>query len=139
VGKFVLKNADVIVNGQNISNWVREVAVETERDVVEVTGMQAANKEKAAGLGDGRMTMEVLQDFALGAIDALLWPLSTTDTPFVVAVKAQNAAKAPTNPSYEMSALLFNYSPIQGAVGDAATTPVTFENAAPAGISRVTS
>lgn len=139
MGKFVLKNADIIVNGQNISNWVREVAVETERDVVELTGFQAANKEKGAGLGDGRMTMEVLQDMSAGAINALLWPLSTSDTPFVVAVKAQPGAKSVTNPSFEMQALLFNYSPIQGAVGDAATTPVTFENAAQAGISMVTS
>jgi hypothetical protein len=136
MAKFVWKNPQITVNGQDISNYVHEVSVETSRADVDVTGFQAANTEHLAGLGDAQITMTVYQDFGAAAIDALLWPLSTSNTPFTVAVRAAVGAKSATNPEYSMQALLLNYNPISGAVGDAADTPVTFVNAAQAGLTR---
>jgi hypothetical protein len=136
--KKVLKNCDIVVNGQNISNYCREVTVETERDEVDVTGFQAANKETLAGLGDATITLDVFQDYALAAIDALLWPLSQSDTPFTVAVKPDSGAVSTSNPLYSMQGLLFAYSPIAAAVGEAASTTVPIRNAMPAGLTRAT-
>jgi hypothetical protein len=139
MAKFVWKNCMIVVNGQDISNYCSDVSVETQRDEVEVTGFQAANKEILAGLGDATITANVFQDFGAAAIDALLQPLSISNTPVTVAVRPTNAAKSPTNPEYSMSALLFGYNPISGGVGTAAVTPVTFRNAAQAGLARATS
>lgn len=139
MAKFVWKNCQIVVNGQDISNYCSDVSVETQRDEVEVTGFQAANKEILAGLGDATITANVFQDFGAAAVDALLQPLSISNTPVTVAVRPTNAAKSPTNPEYSMSALLFGYNPISGGVGTAAVTPVTFRNASQAGLSRATS
>lgn len=136
MAKFVLKNPVITVNAVDLSDHFSEVTIETSRDEVDVTAFGAANKETLAGLGDATITGTVFQDFAAGEIDATLWPLSTSDTPFVVAVKPTNAAISATNPEYQMTSLLFNYSPIAGSVGAASTTTVTFRNASQTGLVR---
>lgn len=136
MAKFVLKTAVVTINAVDLSDHFSEITIETERDEVDVTAFGAANKELLAGLGDATITGTAFQDFAAGELDATLWPLSTSDTPFTVAVKPTNAAISATNPEYQMSALLFTYSPIAGAVGQASTTEVTFRNASQAGLVR---
>jgi hypothetical protein len=139
MSKQVFKNAMILLNAQDISNYCDEVTIETTRDEVEVTGFQAANKEILAGLGDATITLSVFQDFSAAAIDALLWPLSTSNTPFTVEVRPTNAARSATNPAYLMSCLLFTYNPIAGKVGDALQTPVTLRNATQAGLTKATS
>lgn len=136
MAKKILKNADITVNAVNISNQCREVTIETERDEVEVTGFQAANKEFLPGLGDATITLDVLVDFGASSIDATFWPLSTTDTPFPVVVKPEPGAVGPGNPSYTMQGLMYGYSPISGAVGEALTSEVPIRNAAQAGLVR---
>lgn len=138
MAKTILRDARVEVNGTNISDHVSEVSIETERDEVDVTAMGATNKEIQAGLGDATITCTVFQDFAAASIDSIMFPLSTTTTPFSVKVRPTSAAISTTNPSYEMQALLFGYSPISGAVGEASTTELTFRNSSQAGLSRVT-
>ena len=45
-------------------------------------------------------------------------------------MKPTSSAASSTNPSYTMVGVLFDYHPIQGEVGAAAMTPVTFLPAA---------
>lgn len=139
MAKIVLKTATVTVNAVDITDHVSQVTIETERDEVDVTAMGAANKEILAGLGDATITLSVFQDFAAGEIDATMWPLSTSDTPFTVTVKPTSAATSATNPLYSMSSLLLSYSPLDGSVGEASTTELTFRNASQAGLTRATS
>jgi hypothetical protein len=134
--KQILKDGVVIVNGSDISDHVREVSVESERDEVDVTGLQANNKETLAGLGDGTITLDVFQDFEAGEIDSIMEPLSHSDVPFTVQVRPHLGAIAANNPEYRMDTLLFTYNPIAGAVGEALTTPLTFRNATQAGLVR---
>ncbi len=138
MAKFVLKNPIITVNAVDLSDHFSEVSIETSRDEVDVTAFGAVNKEMVAGLGDATITGTVFQDYAAGEIDATLWPLSTSDTPFTVSVKATSAATSTTNPLYSMSSLLYTYNPVSGSVGEAATTPVTFRNASQAGLTRAT-
>lgn len=138
MAKVVLKTATVVVNSVDITDHVSQVTIETERDEVDVTAMGATNKEILAGLGDATITVTVFQDFAAGEIDATMWPLSTSDTPFPVAVKPTSAAISATNPEYQMSALLLTYSPLDGSVGEASTTELTFRNASQTGLVRDT-
>jgi len=76
VAKKILKNVSITVNAVDISNQVAEVAVETERDEVEVTGFQAANKEYLPGLGDATITLTVLVDYGASSIDATYSPIA---------------------------------------------------------------
>ena len=135
---FVLKDAVVTVDAVNLSDHVSEVSIETERDEVDVTAMGAVNKVQVAGLGDATITCTMFQDFAATKVDATLWPLSSTNTPFVVTVKAFSTATAVTNPLYSMTCLMYGYSPLSGGIGDASSTEVVFRNAAQAGLTRAT-
>lgn len=136
MAKFVLKTPVVTINGVDLSDHVSSATIETSRDEVDVTAFGAANKEILAGLGDVTITLEMFQDFAAAEVDATLWPLSTTDTPFTVAIKPTNGAISATNPEYQLSALMFTYAPINGAVGEASATTVTFRNASQTGLVR---
>lgn len=138
MAKFVFRTAVVTVNSVDLSDHVSEVTIETERDEHDVTGMGATNKEKLLGLGDATITLSFWQDFAAGEVDATLWPLSSTDTPFAVAVKPTNAAISATNPEFQMTCLLPNYSPLAGSVGEPSATECTFINASSTGLVRDT-
>jgi hypothetical protein len=138
MAKFVIKDPVVTINGVDLSDHISSATIETTRAEVDVTAFGSVNTETLAGLGDASMTFAVFQDFAAGEVDATLWPLSTSNTPVTVSVKHTNAATSATNPLYSMSALLFNYSPLDGAIGDASTTNVTFKNASQAGLTRAT-
>ena len=130
-------NAEVLVNAVDISAWVTSVTIETSRDEVDVTAMGAVNKVTMPGLGDATIEVEVLQGFGAGEIDATMQPLSTTSTAFPVWVKpVKGTAISATNPQYQMSSLLFTYNPMDGSVGDAMKTTLTFKNAAQAGLVR---
>jgi hypothetical protein len=135
MAKFVLKTAVVTVDGDDISDHVSEVTIETERDEVDVTSMGSANREILAGLGDATITLTVFQDFASNEIDQNMYQHSIEDSPFEVTVKPTNATVSATNPEYSLpAALLFSYSPIAGAVGEASTTELVFRNAGPLGL-----
>lgn len=137
MAKFVLKNAVITIDGDDHSDHISEVTIETERDEVDVTAFGASNKEILAGLGDATITMQAFQDFASNKLNQNLWALSKSDTAFEVTVKPTNAATSATNPKFTMQALLFSYSPIAGAVGEASTTELTFRNAAQAGLVQI--
>lgn len=139
MAKVVLKDVYVGVNSVDVSNQCREVTIDTDRDEVEVTGFGAENKEYMPGLGDGTITLDMLVDYGAAAIDGTFWPLSKSDTPFPVEIRPTSAVVSPTNPGYEMSGLMYGFSPIAGAVGEAATSEVPIRNASQAGITRVTS
>ncbi len=139
MAKFTLRDARIEVNGSVVSDHANEVSIETSRDEQDFTSFGAVNKEIQPGLGDATITATFFQDFAAGSIDSLLWPLSTSVTPFVVKVRPTSAAISATNPEYSMSCHLLGYNPISGGVGAPAATPVTFRNALQAGLARATS
>jgi activator of 2-hydroxyglutaryl-CoA dehydratase len=137
MAKTILRNASITVNGVDLSNHCSQVEVDTKFDEVDVTGYGANAKEILLGIGDGNISATFFQDFAAGSVDATLFPLAGSNTPFVVGVKGEKAVKSATNPEYKMEAVLPDYKPLSGSVGAASTTQITFRNAAQAGIERL--
>ena len=136
MAKHVLKDAQVVINAVDLSDHVSSVTIESARPEVDVTSMGADFMETIAGIPDATITVSFFNDYAAGEVDATLWPLASSDTPFTVAIRPTTAAISATNPEYQMSSLLFNYSPIAGDIGSANTTEVTFRNAAQTGLVR---
>jgi hypothetical protein len=139
MAKQVLTNAMVLVNGVDISNHVSQVDIDDARAEVDVTSMGDSNNEIVLGLGDATITITVFNDYAAAAIDSQMWPLHTSNTPFPVEVRPNNAARSTSNPAYTMTSLLPHYKPISGSVGAAVSTDLTFRNAAQVGLARATS
>lgn len=139
MSKIVLTNAFVQINSVNLSDHVQSVDIQSTRAEVDVTSMGDTNTEIILGLGDVSITVTFFNDYAAGSIDSQLYPLHTTNTPFPVEVRPVNAARSTSNAAYFLAgALLSEYHPINGGVGDAATTDVTFRNANQAGMTRLT-
>jgi hypothetical protein len=138
VAKLVLTNAQVLVNTVDVSNHVSDVTIEIQRTEVDVTSMGDVNSEIVLGLGDATITVTFFNDFAAASIDSQLFPLNQTNTPFVVDVKPVSGARSTSNPSYVMTCLMPNYSPISGGIGTAVTTQVAFRNASQTGLTRLT-
>ena len=130
----VLTDAFVSVNGVTLSDHVSKVTVEDTRDQVEITAMGAVNKAYTKGLGDAKVTLDFFQDFAAGKVHATLQPLIGSSTPFTVEIRASSGARSATNPAYLAQMLLFNYSMVDGAVGDASNMSAEFINASQAGV-----
>lgn len=136
MAKIVLKDCSITIDAVDLSDHISSVTIETTFDEVDVTGFGSTYKEILQGLGDATITLSVFQDFAAASVDATLWPLSQSGEGFVVVVKPTSAAVSATNPSYTMTGVLLNYSPVAGAIGEASTTDVSIRNQSSTGLVR---
>ena len=137
--KEILLDANITVDGVDLSDHCSSVEINDESEEVDVTGFGAQNREILLGLGDGTITATFLQDFVSGSVDATLHDLKGVNTPFEVVVKKSSDAVSATNPSYTMQAVLPAYQPLSGGVGEASTIEASFRNADQAGIERAVS
>src|SRR5579872_5581744 len=132
--KLVLRDASVVVNSVDLSAMVDQVTITAQFDVVDVSSMGATYKQKLLGLGDGTIQVEFFTDETAASVNPTLWPLLGSNSTFTVVVKETSAAVSSTNPTYTMTSILPNFSPIAGQIGQASKTSVTFENASQTGI-----
>lgn len=124
---IVMSNdVSLVVNSVDLSDHVREVRIQMSAEDLDATAMGAQSRAHAVGLRDDRIEVTFLQDYASGEVDATLSGLVSSSTPFTVVAKPTSAAVSATNPSYTMSALLFDYTPIDATVGEISAPEVTF-------------
>lgn len=138
MGKFVIKNPGVLINAIDLTDHSSKATVATTFNQVDVTTFGATYKEILQGLGDASITVDFFQDYASGSVDATLWPLSQSGSIFEVVIYSKGTTASSTQPSWTMQAILSDYNPFDGAIGDASATSVTFSNADQSGIVRGT-
>lgn len=126
MGKFILDNAFVSINGADLSDHVKSVTINYEGEVKDMTAMGATGRGKAIGLLNGSIDLELFQDFAALKVDATLWPLHGAAA-FPVVIRPDAGVVAATNPQWAGNCVLAKYNPITGSVGDEAMAPVTLE------------
>jgi hypothetical protein len=121
----VLTNASLVYNSVDLSVYVTQITVTMSSEDVDITGMGATARAHAPGLRDDRIEVTFLQDFAAAKVDATIYAQQGGSGATMV-VKPTSSAVSATNPSYTMTAVPFDYTPIDGAVGEADTVTVTF-------------
>ena len=121
---LVLTNAFITINSVNLSDHVASITLTTNDDVVETTAFGSTARTRVAGLGDNSVAIEFHQDYATSNVEATIYPLLGTTTSVVV--KPNGATTAATNPSYTFTALVSEWTPLNGAVGELATASVTW-------------
>lgn len=125
MARIVLTNALVTINAVDLSDLVASVTLNSSIDVVETTAFSStAARTRIGGLADNSISLEFHQDYATGEVEATIYPLIGTVT--TVTVKPVNAATSATNPLYTASALVSEWTPLNGAVGELATASVTW-------------
>ena len=130
MARLVLTNVEVLVGAVDLSDHVASVTLSTTYDVLETTAFAGGNvpnaaKTRIAGLADNSVTLEFHQDFAAGEVEQTIYPLLGTSA----AIKIKPVATTPDgadNPRYEFNALISEWTPLNGAVGELATASVTW-------------
>jgi hypothetical protein len=125
MARIVLTNAFISVGGVDLSDLVASVTLNSTFDVVETTAFSStAAKTRLAGLADNSVTLEFHQDYATGEVEQTIYPLLGTAA--AVIVKPNGASTSAFNPSYTCSAIISEWTPINGSVGELATASVTW-------------
>lgn len=118
MGKFVYKNGTVKVNGVDLSDHVRNVDIPMAKDQVEDTGLNGPGLHTfIPGLGSERFVITVASDFDASSVHATLYPLYRNETVFEVEVIPLEGAASATNPRFRAFCQLFDYDPVNAAVG----------------------
>jgi len=68
--------------------------------------------------------LDFMQDFAASSVEATIYPLLGTSTSIVI--KPVAGSTTSTNPQYTVSALVADWTPLKGGVGQLATASVTW-------------
>ena len=129
MARLVLTNVNVTIAGVDLSDHIASVTLGSTYDVLETTAFADGNvpqaaKNRIAGLVDNSVTLEFHQDFASASVEATIYPLLGT----VAAMEVQpvNAAISVDSPLYTFNALISEWTPLNGAVGELATASVTW-------------
>lgn len=140
MAKFVARDYYIAINGTSLSDHCSSIGVQDTADQVDFTTFGPASyKQYGQGFHDAQITATFFSDFAASSVHAILQPLYASGGTFAVEVRPTSAARSATNPSALMTATLYEYTGIQGKVGDAATMDVTFANSGTAGLTWATS
>ena len=124
MAKFAATDYFVSINGTNFSTSLNSVELAIEADDLETTAFGETFRTRIGGLKQASLTLNFMQDFAAGSVDAVLSPLLATLA--TVIIKPTSGTVTATNPSYTMTALVTQYSPFASSVGDIASLSVTF-------------
>ena len=129
MARIVLTDASVVINGINLSEFITSVALSTSDDVVETTGMGSGGaRTRVGGLADNSVTFEFNQDFATSGPEVTINAVgsSLVGTVTTCVVKPTSSGVSASNPSYTFSAVVAEWQPLSGAVGELATISATW-------------
>ena len=125
MARLVLTNAYISVGGVDLSDLVASVTLNSTFDVVETTAFSStAAKTRVAGLADNSISLEFHQDYATSEVEQTIYPLLGTAA--AVIVKPNGSTTGALNPSYTCSAVISEWTPLNGSVGELATASITW-------------
>lgn len=126
MAKFVLKDAEVIINSVDLSSWVNACTLDVNPDLPEANTMGTFYKVRLVGLADATLSVTFTQNYDSGTVDDTLFPLIGADPFTVTAMANKTAGVGPTNPKFSFNAVLGTYQPIQGTIGETTMVNATF-------------
>jgi hypothetical protein len=124
LAKFYAQDYKVTVGTAVLSSSIASVTLDMTQDEIDTTSFGSSFRTSIGGLRDGSVSLDFHQDFGAGAVDSLLYPLMGTLVD--VKIAPTSGTVTATNPEYRFSALVTQYQPFAGAVGDLATLSVTW-------------
>ena len=124
MAKFFAQDYKVTVGTTVLSSSIASVTLDITTDEVETTAFGSTYRTRIGGLKDASVSLDFHQDFGAGAIDAILFPLMGSTV--AVAIAPTSGTVTATNPEYRFTALVTQYQPFAGAVGDLATLSITW-------------
>ena len=124
MAKFYAQDYKVTIGTVVISDDIASVTLDITADEIETTSFGSSYRSRIGGLKDASVSLDFHQDFGAGAVDSLLFPLMGSTV--AVKIAPTSGTVTATNPEYRFNALVTQYQPFAGAVGDLATLSVTW-------------
>lgn len=118
---FVLTDASVTLNTQNLSTYVQSVTLNYEKDAIETTAMGATGHVFTGGLQNNSVTLELQNDEAANKTMETLFAATGSGTNTLVIKNTTTGATFTLSNSY-----LQTSTPVAGSVGELAVQSVTF-------------
>jgi hypothetical protein len=91
---------------------------------VTTTAFGSSFVTRVAGLKEGSLTLAFNQDYAIGTVDATLWPLLGANA--TVVIRPSSSAVGSANPAYTAICLVTELTPVSGTIGDLSVFTVTW-------------
>jgi len=132
------RDYSVVYNAVDISNRVRTIRVSQNAEDLDGTAMGALSRAHVPGLRDDRIELELFQDHAAGSVDATFSAQIGVAAGVLTTIKPTSAAVSATNPKYEGTMVLLDYSPADVEVGNLSMVPITLVPAPGSQITRST-
>lgn len=127
MGKLILKDVSVFVDGNELTRRARSVDIDTSAAEVDVTAFGGDGwQEFEPGLKSGQVTVEFFQDFDADSVHDTLWPHAEDNDEFEIRIGPKGDIGALDNPVFVATVKMYEYHPLNGAVGEASTNQVTF-------------
>jgi hypothetical protein len=124
MAKFFAQDYKITVGTTNLSTSINSVTLDITADEIETTAFGSTYRTRIGGLKSGSVSLDFMQDFAAGSVDALLFPLMGSTV--AVKISPLSTAVSATNPEYRFDALVTQYQPYAGSIGDLATLSVSW-------------
>jgi hypothetical protein len=124
LAKFYAQDYKVTIGTTVLSSSIASVTLDITTDEVETTAFGSSYRTRIGGLKDASVSLDFHQDFGAGAVDALLFPLMGSTV--AVSIAPTSGTITSSNPLYSFTALVTQYQPYAGAIGDLATFSVTW-------------
>ena len=124
MAKFYAQDYKVTVGTTVLSDSIASVTLDITTDEVETTAFGSTYRTRIGGLKDASVSLDFHQDFGAGSVDSLLFPLMGSTV--AVKIAPTSGTVTATNPEYRFTALVTQYQPFAGSVGDLATLSVTW-------------
>ena len=124
MAKFAATDYKITVAGVDFSTNLNSVELSQEADDLETTAFGQSWRSRIGGLNNASITLNFMQDFAAGSVDATLNPLLGSIA--TVIIQSASGTVSATQPKYTATALVTAYSPFSSSVGDIATLSVTW-------------
>lgn len=127
---FALTDVFVEINAVDWSASARQVTLPFEAEELDSTTFGGDGwRSRIAGLKDGSVDVEFLNDFTAAGLDEVLWGLFGTVT--TVLLRPTSGVVSTSNPAYSGAVLVNQVNPLDGTVGDLAARSISWPIAGP--------
>ncbi len=121
---FMGNKVAVIVGTSTISSFVSTVSLNREVEAVTITAMNDTVQNMIGGIEVSSVSMELFNDFAAASVNSLFE--DAVGSKLAIKLIPVTGTVTATNPSYSMSCLITQWTPISGSTDSAALASVTF-------------
>jgi hypothetical protein len=124
MAKFYAQDYKITVGTTNLSSTINSVTLDVTADEIETTSFGSTYRTRIGGLKDASVSLDFMQDFAAGSVDALLFPLMGSTV--AIKIAPTSGTVTATNPEYRFDALVTQYQPFAGSIGDIASLSISW-------------